>query len=234
MYRNIFTNKWIIGGFCFLILFSGLCYFYYQHETVGLKEQTATVKQSKREKTAATVKQTEQTGDASVESITPTAEKPITEATGAETDTSTDKITKPITASMPQTDKTAEERVSPHGFGPYPEVPEDFPENVNWSYYEKDLPIYELMTRVQIELWKQGQLVTGVSEENGLIYPIIRGTVYIKWSHNGEDIINFTGHPEDMSDAIIDSMLESSTIPAGLKVLDYDKSGIDPYKFLNL
>ena len=90
------------------------------------------------------------------------------------------------------------------------------------------------MTRVQIELWKQGQLVTGVSEENGLIYPIIRGTVYIKWSHNGEDIINFTGHPEDMSDAIIDSMLESSTIPAGLKVLDYDKSGIDPYKFLNL
>ena len=46
----------------------------------------------------------------------------------------------------------------------------------NWSDYEDDLPIYELMTRVQIRLWEQGQRAVGISEENGLMYPIIRGT----------------------------------------------------------
>lgn len=123
--------------------------------------------------------------------------------------------------------------VSPHGFGAYPEVPADFPEDVNWSDYEEDLPIYELMTRVQIKLWEQGQKAVGISEESGLMYPIIRGTVYIRWSTSGNVVIEFTGHPSDMSDAVV-NQIEAGTIPAGLTVLDYETEGIDPYEFLNL
>ncbi len=129
---------------------------------------------------------------------------------------------------------TEEVPVSPHGFGPYPEVPEDFPRNVNWAHYEEDRPIFELMTRVQIKLWNQGYKVTGMTEKNGLMYPTIRGTVYVKWSRNGEEILGIRGHPADLSDAIVDQMMESGIIPAGLKVIDYETAGIDPYQFLNL
>ena len=123
--------------------------------------------------------------------------------------------------------------VSPHGFGAYPEVPADFPEDVNWSDYEEDLPIYELMARVHIKLWEQGQKAEGISEKSGLMYPIIRGTVYIRWSRSGKEVIGFTGHPSDMSDAVV-NQIEAGIIPAGLTVLDYETAGIDPYEFLNL
>lgn len=123
--------------------------------------------------------------------------------------------------------------VSPHGFGAYPEVPADFPEDVNWADYEEDLPIYELMTRGQIKLWKQGHRAMGISEENGVMYPVIRGRVYIRWSRSGKEVLEITGHPADMSDAIV-NQIESGVIPAGLTVLDYYTAGIDPYEFLNL
>ena len=90
------------------------------------------------------------------------------------------------------------------------------------------------MARVLIKLWKQGHHTEGIVEEGGLLYPIKRGIVYIKWSDNGKDIIDITGHPKDLSDDIVDQMFESGTIPAGLTVFDHDKAGIDPYKFLNL
>ena len=123
--------------------------------------------------------------------------------------------------------------VSAHGFGPYPEVPADFPVNVNWSTYETKLPIFELMARVQIKLWEQGHNVTGISQENGVMHPIIRGTVYIEWSRDGKEVLGITGHPDDMSDAVVDQ-ITSGNIPTWLTVLDFDTTGIDPYQFLDL
>ena len=82
--------------------------------------------------------------------------------------------------------------VSPHGFGPYPEVPADFPIDVNWSTYETKQPVFELMTRVQIKLWEQGHNVTGISHENGVMHPIIRGMVYIEWSRDGKEVLGRT------------------------------------------
>ena len=90
------------------------------------------------------------------------------------------------------------------------------------------------MKRVRIKLWKQGHHTEGIVEEEGLLYPIKRSIVYIKWSDNGKDIIGITGHPKDLSDDDVDQMYESGTIPAGFTVFDHDKAGIDPYKFLNL
>lgn len=43
--------------------------------------------------------------------------------------------------------------VSPYGFGPYPEVPADFPFDASWT----DLPPeVELLTRVMIKAWNDG------------------------------------------------------------------------------
>lgn len=125
------------------------------------------------------------------------------------------------------------ESVSPHGFGAYPSVPADFPIDVDWAHYEEDDPVYELMVRVHIKLWNQGHVVRGMSEENGRMYPTIRGRVYVKWDSTGTEIVEVTGHPADMSDHNV-RQIEAGEIPAGLAVFDYETEGIDPYNFLDL
>ena len=48
--------------------------------------------------------------------------------------------------------------VSPFGFGPYPEIPMDYPHLENWDQIaDEDDPEWELMARVMIKLWKQGE-----------------------------------------------------------------------------
>ena len=39
MLRDIWTNKWFIGGFGFLIVFAVLCYFWYQHDIASFQQQ---------------------------------------------------------------------------------------------------------------------------------------------------------------------------------------------------
>ncbi len=240
MTRDIITNKWFIGAIALLIIIAGACYLWYQHDTAPYRQEAAETAKLLRQREAtqkAVNNEAEQAADVTpVESTTPTAEKPITEMTdevleiGAKTDTAVENVS----ASKQGTENAEEVRVSPHGFGPYPEVPEDFPKNVDWSDYENDLPIYELMIRVRIKLWKQGHRTAGIGEENGLLYPIMRGTAYIQWSDDGKEIIGITGHPEDMSDTVVDQIYESGTFPAWLTVINREKAGIDPYKFLNL
>ena len=88
MYQDIFTNRWILGSLGFLIVFAGACYFWYQYETVPLRQQIAELNErtdpSEKQQTA----ETAQAVDAPVDSNTPTTEKPTTDTeveTGQET-----------------------------------------------------------------------------------------------------------------------------------------------------
>lgn len=122
--------------------------------------------------------------------------------------------------------------VLPYGFGPYPEVPNDYFRTPVWAYPDSEFtPGHELIDRVLIKLWKQGIYSNGGGMENGRVYPIIRGTVYVKWK--GDSISEYIGHPDDDDGQII-SILEDKGTPTGITVLDYDAAGIDPYQFLNL
>ena len=117
--------------------------------------------------------------------------------------------------------------VSPHGFGPYPEVPSAYFRTPVWVKYD-DFDFtrgHELIERVLIKLWKQGIYCSGGSIENGRVYPVSRGTVYVKWK--GDYISDYIGHPDDDDDQIT-SILENKGTPAGIRVLDYDTAGIDP------
>ncbi len=126
----------------------------------------------------------------------------------------------------------AEVPVSPHGFGPYPEAPGDYFRTPVWAYPDPEFtPGHELMERVLIKLWKQGIYARGACIVNRRVYPVIRGTVYVKW--RGDFIHAYIGHPDNDDEQII-SILEDGGIPAGITVLDYDTAGIDPYQFLNL
>ena len=235
MSRDILTNKWVLSGIGFLIILSGLCYLYYQWTIAPYRKDAAEldemIRQSESQRTAPTAKSTERAADASMESTTPTTEKSVNGNT-AEVENSTEAETQQTDTST-TTAESKDVPMSPHGFGPYPEVPNDFPENVDWDDYANDLPIYELMTRVQIKLWNQGQRAVGIFKEGGLLYPTIQGSIYIRWGDNGKDIVDFSGHPDDISDEIEDQLWEG-IIPSGFKILNYDESGIDPYKFLNL
>ena len=67
--------------------------------------------------------------------------------------------------------------VSPYGFGPYPELPAGWPADI----WPRQSATHELMMRVEIKLAHQGIDVRGSVMDNGLVYPMIPGTVHIKW-----------------------------------------------------
>ena len=246
MLRAFFTNKWILGSFGFFVIFAGLCYLWYQHTTAPYRENTAELdwirRQSEKQRIASTAtsdKTTEQSEDATVESTRGTAEKSINKP-------------KHVTDSEAAAEnaEVAEVRVSKFGFGPYPELPADFPHQDMFDppYYAddpnhpyKDNPNYELMDRLWVELWKRGKNVEGFGtlKSTGLFYPTIRGTIYVEWAPRwkvfdlkiGRKIRYIDGHPDDLK-RLTDANTESD-IPSDIKVLDISE-GIDPYEFLDL
>ena len=129
--------------------------------------------------------------------------------------------------------------VSPHGFGPYPELPEGWgPET--WNNLSAN---HELMKRVRIKLISQGINAVGTTMENGLVYPTIKGIVYVKWKSylRPTGIVRYIsrsiGHPDDNArlDAIIFEKGRSFTeadVPSDIELVPYE--GIDPYQFLDL
>ena len=254
MSRDILTNKWVLGGIGFLIVLSVACVLWYQHDTAPHRKAAADAEELLRQsqigkKVSDTDSVTEKTADVvSVESKTPTAEKSIT-------DPHVTKKTEPTQAqNETEADEAADVPVSPFGFGPYPEVPEDYPYSVHW---ESNIGLrhgmeHELLTRVRIKLWTQGIDAAGVTYgRGGLIYPVIRGVVYVTrsgdritgvvLSHPGDDLGVFDTFwdaetPEEV-DAAIQREMEGFTIddlPAGLTAVDYNTAGIDPYQFLDL
>ena len=251
MYREILTNKWILGSLCFLVVFTGVCYLYYQHETTPLRQQATEsneiIQQSERNTTAETANPTEAAADAPVERTTPTAEKLVNKNTGVvvETDKNTEETTNPVTAAIPKTDNTEEVRVSPYGFGHYPEVPQSMRdigynpiwENPNWETYSHAME-GELLSRVRIKAWDEGKESIGssIDYKTGLVLLNFPNTIYV-W--HGENINPKTGETQRYFTQVagmslsIDEMM-NGTVPEGVTVLDGETSGIDPYEYLDL
>ncbi len=139
--------------------------------------------------------------------------------------------------------------VSPFGFGPYPEVPADFPDDPIWEevdMYEKInqhgrgmMKAMELMDRVLIKLWNQGRRTTSASMSNGLVLPHYPNMVYVRWAYTEEPDGTMTRYASektsgpDIPESVFDALSEG-IIPPGIKVLDHDANGIDPYTFLSL
>lgn len=176
---------------------------------------------------------------------------------------STDKMNSPIavselgiptqTAQLANTDTEKVVRFSPHGLGPYPEIPEGWSED---AFSEDDTIEHELIERVRIKMYNEGTYTYGASMDGttGLVYPITMDSVYVEWSTGsfvglGEVsyIASLKGHPSIT--AQIQSNAESrqsdlgiptgfipmlsEDIPSGVSVLN-EMDGIDPYDFLDL
>lgn len=133
--------------------------------------------------------------------------------------------------------------VSPFGFGPYPSIPEDFPFPFP-DYFDKAItPEDELMKRVRVKLWQQGIRTVGIgfSNRTQLVYPTIRGTLYVGWGKQSDGtryISSMKGDPDDVQ-RIMNARefpwlpARERDIPPDIKVLELSE-GIDSYEFLNL
>lgn len=131
--------------------------------------------------------------------------------------------------------ETVKVNVSPFGLGPYPELPEGWTEDTWDSATSVNK---ELLSRVMLKMWNEGRNFDGIGiEDNGLIYPIIRGTVYVKWgkTFSGEKYIyEVLGHPDDFSNNLDVRYRKESDFAPGTNILDFYAAGINPYEYLDL
>lgn len=263
MLRDILTDKWILGGIAFLIIIAGGCLLWYQYttaqdekeyaETAEFARQWMKNRQTESERRSAAETTSPQS---SADSDTPNAEKLRTDVT---------PVTKDIEPTPAQnetvTAETVDVKLSPYGFGPYPEVPEGFTENVGtpiWIHVERfgmpapdiaNVRNLELIARVLIELWQDDpesqRYMEGGFYRNGKVYVNYSNRAYVRYK-----TIEF---PDGTTNRVITSWTAGSLkspdpdpvnpfqsnddqIPSGIELIDLDEEdpGINPYSFLGL
>lgn len=256
MFRDLLSNRVIIGALIFVVLVVAGTQLYSLH--VRRTGEAKVARTAREVQHLTNDKETHPQQDVDVPTGTEALEEtPLetndTQMLSEETEAVTDETFEsleladaflPGDLTLENEEEFAEDvPVSPHGFGPYPEIPVDFPaaEHFSWDPPYED-PVQELMMRTRVKLWKQGVAAVGIgAESNGLFYPIVRGTVYAVWDSDpdNETITVILGHPDDMNR--IENLQEDpfeplnlDDIPLDIKVLDFDAEGIDPYQFLNL
>ena len=139
------------------------------------------------------------------------------------------------------------ERVSPFGFGPYPEVPLDYPRQGVWDLVEREgardpemAKNLELMSRVRIKLWNDGKPTLGASiDASGLVYPTYPNTVYVEWAEvvwEDGTVERYASRTkgDSVSSEDYENYFLEGLIPPGITVIPLSEGGIDPYQFLNL
>lgn len=132
-------------------------------------------------------------------------------------------------------DHTNVVRVSPYGFGPYPEIPFGAPIA---PFEEDDSLNMELLTRVMVQKWNEGERFTGGIIENGRVYLAYKNVLYVEYD---EDINPETGETTRYisgaiggGDPITSDQISSGSLPPGTQVVDIDTVGYDPYQVLDL
>ena len=248
MYRDILTNKWVLSGAGFLIVFAVGCVLWYQHGTADERKAAADAEKLLRQaeiakKVSDTNSVVEQAADVvSVESNTPTADKPITQTTPApQTIEPTHMQTD---APVQATGVAADTPVSPFGFGPYPEVPDGLKakkfvpswSNHNWETNPKKK--WELFDRVLIKAWNDGQHWNGAIMDyaSGKVHLNVPGVVHVWYGYNTNPVDGTTHrYFTRVSGAnLTPEQMQSGILPEGLTSIDGEIAGIDPYEYLGI
>jgi len=258
MFREVFFNKWILGGYALVILFGIGCYFWHQHQLAPYRrdaaETTEVARKREAPKKANTNDKTEQASGRLTEStmptvITQTAEKPITETDGTRTKDTVSGIPKGVLVETQPSGKKDAVKVSPYGMGTYPEVPEgllggmvpswEWSEEKKFKFGPEHMRNQEAIDRVMIKLWNQGdQEFYGAVGDYNTVYPLYPNTVYIKW--NDIELPDGTIHriissycaPADFPELTMEQQIKGE-IPAGYRVLDMQVDAINVSEFLN-
>jgi hypothetical protein len=261
MIGDFFSNKWVLGSISFLIILSACCWFYYHNVSSEVKKELLALEQMTQHNSKSDGK-SDQLADKTLPNISNQQKSPKSEnysqVKANDAVKKSPDLTSAGTASDPETQATFLENsdeknaaVSPHGLGPYPEIPEGW----NPNAFDGEMTIgQELIERVRIKMFNEGIYTYGGSRDaaTGLVYPITRDRVYIRWGENVFPSLGRTryamlvrGHPDIVAKIKSNARARSSDlpeqlrpvteddIPKGVKVLS-ESDGIDPYDFLNL
>ena len=259
MLRDYLTNKWVLGAIGFLILLSVTCVFWYRHDTAPYKHELAKAEELLREHEAAHISETSTetkllTNQTSSDYEISTKGESIRDATDASlkpiTNTDEDSINTELKSQIG-------EKVSPYGFGPYPDVPQGFIDAIGAPFWllpdeiliQRSSPPtsdVELIFRVMVRLWTQGHtdVEAGFMDGNKVIVHY-KNRVYVRYNRyknsKGEEVRYISSWrsgsvppPEPNPNGELD--LTEKDVPFGVELIDMDKEdhGIDPYEFLGL
>ncbi len=239
MFREVFFNKWILGGYALVILFGIGCYFWYQHQLAPYKRSSAETAEAARK-----LEVNIATSENKEEQISNAIVKPKNVPIDDNIDISTidGEVITTVTVNGRVIPVPEVPKASPFGYGPFPEVPEDFPFCAVWlqtDYY--DLPVdeqrsSEILDRVLVKLWSEGiRNFKGAKydQKNGKVYPSYFDTVYITVADRvlpDGTVLPSIIHQVGRAPIGVDLL----NPPPNLKVLDYETSGIDPFQYLDL
>ena len=239
----------LLGALLLFCVIAGGFTLWYHHQLKKLAEEDEAFKQRQEERNLAPSSTPTVTNDATeaewlVEEPThpgDTAEMP--QDTAAQPDPIKEAAASDaeLPAAEPNEEIAEDVPVSPYGFGPYPPLPEGWPADI----WPRQSATHELMMRVEIKLAHQGIDVRGSVMDNGLVYPMIPGTVHIKWEEylGPPGIVRYIGtmigDPAACNriEAIVEAKGDDFTeadIPSDIKVVPFEEGGIDPYEFLGL
>ena len=260
MFPDLLSSRWFQGGFAFFVLIVGgsLLYSWHVHRTTDA-ELAETQRKVQSLKNKNDTRTTVDTTNTSTVDFKRAGTDPETDDSQMSDDTdvsSIDEMSEGLDlpdAFLPD-DFVSEEApaedvpVSSHGFGPLPEIPDDYPHLSSWDQIaDEEDPEWELMARVMIKLWKQGTKVIAANMVNGLVYPTLTDTLYVKWDEfSGPDgpvryISEVTGDPaaairlEDITENRDKyESLSEADLPSDITFVPYSEGGINPYTFLDL
>lgn len=258
MLRDFLTNKWILGGCAFLILLYIACVFWYQLDIAAFKREilptTNDVPQTDHIQNVGSFNATEPAAPA-------LKANPIYERTA---DISTDIAVKPLADNLPPDLEgvTAEglseigipekERMSPHGLGAYPKIPDGYPYSPSFT---PDMSLKdELVERVRIQLFRDKSVFAtgiGFNSQTGLIQYVTENQLYADWKYSTDDygkpikyLSALTADPDTVMHIYENArnrdpnfmegdLVFESDIPTHVTILS-GNDGIDPYSYLNL
>ena len=248
MLRDLLSSRLIQGGLVFFLLVVGgsLLYSWHAHRATEVSDLGPTPQTvvSPLENTPAT---NTAPVDFQTEGVTNTPDE-TTDTQKPESTAALENDTDDIADAFLPDDFVSEEEapaenvpVSPFGFGPFPEVPADYPNDMipTWVYNRESMSRdHELMHRVLIKLWNQGdKSISGAFMNSGLVYPLYPNTAYVEYRNiNMPDgtvrrIIKSANGPLGTTPIVKNGF---SVLPDGVKAIDRKDAGINPYNFLDL
>lgn len=243
MREFVISHKWILGAALLLIIVVGGCYVWYQYELLPYRREAAKAEEfvRQREKNRQVQqKSSAETQEASTDTpagsdTLQNAEKHATNATGTKEAAATPEQT----GAAAENPETAKVRMSPHGFGAVPEMPEGAP----FAPFDETMDSQqELLYRVLVKLWNDGDTdISGgfYDAEQGKVYPYYSDVIYVLYETQfneitGQDEMMITEAGSSYDNAAAVDALMSGNIPSGYTLLDKKEAGINPYDFLNL
>lgn len=248
MFRDLLSSRAIhVGLVCFVLIVGGT-QLYSWHVRRGIKAEEARTQQFRQQlETKKETHAVQDTGEFIDTQTLGQAETPLetdgtqtmsgeTEAVRDEAFESLDTADAFLPDDIVSEAEPAEVRVSPHGLGRYPEIPEGAPIA---PFDERDSKDMELLGRVMVKKWNEGERFVGGTINDGKVYLIYPHILYVKWEVKRDfltgkktrSIIRTRG-PSTVR--LTREQKRTGEIPHGIQVIDMDSAGLDPYEILDL